>query len=315
MLMKTAAHSDDARTRSAGLLLVDKAPGMTSHDVVAAVRKFVRPLRVGHTGTLDPLATGLLVLCVGKATKIARFIESQSKLYRAVAVLGLETDTQDITGETVSQTPIPNALTEDQVREAASRFIGMIEQTPPAFSAVKVGGVRAYKRARRKEAVKLEPRKVHIERFDVEHVQLPRVQFLIECSKGTYVRALCSALGTVLGVGGCMESLRRLAIERFKVDDAVPLDELNSRERVMEALVPVPQGFSHMTSISCNSEEAAKLAHGIALTVSGKIEPSAGEADPVLALGPDNELLAVGKITRDGDSVLFHPTRVMVDAG
>jgi tRNA pseudouridine55 synthase len=306
--------NSDTRVRTDGLLLIDKPTGMTSHDVVAAIRKLVRPLRVGHTGTLDPLAEGLLIICVGEATRIAGFIEAQRKLYRTVALLGTQTDTQDITGKPISTTPA-DTVTEAGIREAASAFLGEIEQTPPAFSAIKVGGVRAYKLARRQEDVQLEPRKVNIMRFEIERVRLPRVELLIECSKGTYVRTLCNDLGTALGVGGCMESLRRLAIGEFNVEDAVPLAAMNSRKRIMESLLPASRGLTHMPAVSCTNEQAMKLSHGMALTVTGQVALPEGETQWAQALGPDEELMAVGHLTRDGDTVNFHPKRVLASAG
>ncbi len=302
----------ERRVRSGGILLVDKPGGMTSHDVVAAIRKHVRPLRVGHTGTLDPLADGLLILCVGEATKIAGFVEAQHKLYRAVALLGVETDTQDVTGKIVAQTPVEN-ITGDRVREAARSFVGTIEQTPPAYSAVKVGGVSAHKLARRGKSVRLEPRRIEIRRLEIERVDLPRVQFSVECSKGTYVRTLASDMGKSLGVGGCLESLRRLAVGRFEVADAKPLAELSSKEMIMQALLPASEALTHMPALRCSEEQAAQLAHGVALTVGEQIELSEQVGPWAQALGPEGGLLAVGRLVRNGDKVLFHPKRVLIN--
>lgn len=302
----------ERRVRSGGILLVDKPGGMTSHDVVAAIRGHVRPLRVGHTGTLDPLADGLLILCVGEATKIAGFIEAQYKLYRAVALLGVQTDTQDVTGKTVAQTPVEQ-ITEHRIREAARSFVGTIEQTPPAFSAVKVGGISAHKLARRGKNVRLEPRPVEIRRLEVERVDLPRVWFSVECSKGTYVRTLSSDLGKSLGVGGCLESLRRLAVGRFEVAAAKPLAELNTKEIIMQALLSASEALTHMPALRCSEEQAAQLAHGVALTVGEQIKPSEREGSWAQALGPEGRLLAVGRLVRTGDEVLFHPKRVLIN--
>lgn len=304
--------SADRRLRSGGILLVDKPGGMTSHDVVAAIRKHVRPLRVGHTGTLDPLADGLLILCVGEATKIAGFIEAQYKLYRAVALLGIQTDTQDVTGNIVAQTPVED-ITEDRVREAARSFVGTIEQTPPAFSAVKVGGVSAHKLARRGKSVRLEPRLVEIRRFEVERVDLPRVWFSVECSKGTYVRTLSSDLGKSLGVGGCLESLRRLAVGHLEVADAKPLAELNTKEIILKALLPASEALPHMPALRCNEEQAARLAHGMALAVGEQMESSERKGSWAQALGPEGRLLAVGRLVHSGDTVLFQPKRVLIN--
>jgi len=296
-----------------GLLLVDKPCGMTSHDVVAAVRKHVRPLKVGHTGTLDPIATGLLVLCVGEATKIAGFIEARDKQYRATALLGVRTDTQDVAGEVIAEARV-EGLTEEDVREAARSFVGKIEQTPPAFSAIKVDGVRAYKRARKKQDVRLKSRTIEIKRLDVESVTLPRVEFLLECSKGTYVRTLCSDLGDALGVGGCMESLRRVATGHFNINDAQPLDGLDTREKIMSALAPASGALSQMPAIKCDSGQAEKLSHGMALKVDDQTAISADD-EWAQALGPDGGLLAVGKLKREGDGISFYPKRVLTGVG
>ena len=300
----------DSLIRMNGLLLIDKPGGMTSHDVVAAIRRLVRPLRVGHTGTLDPLADGLLILCVGEATKIASFVEAQYKLYRAVALLGTQTDTQDITGTKIAEKSV-EGVTEHRIRETANRFLGRIEQTPPAFSAIKVNGVRAYKLARRKQKVTLKPRKIEITRFEVENIRLPRIELLIECSKGTYVRTLCSDLGTALGVGGCMESLRRLGIGRFRVGDAKPLAELSSPEHIREVLTPASAGLSHLPAITCSPEQTIKLSNGMALAVSEQLEVAGDKSTWAQALGTDGELIAVGKLARDNDTILFHPKRVL----
>ena len=301
----------DARTYAGGMLLVDKPSGMTSHDVVAAIRKFVRPLRVGHTGTLDPIATGLLVLCVGEATKIAGFIEAQSKVYRAVALLGTETDTLDTTGKIIRQTSTEN-ISVDHIRKAVRPFVGKVEQVPPAFSAIKVDGVRAYALARRGKSVRLKPRTVEIRRLDIEELSLPRITFLLECSKGTYVRALCRDLGSALEVGGCMESLRRLAVGDFNINDAVPLDRLDKKEKVFETLLPTSKALPHLPVLHCTAEQAGQIRHGMQLAINERLACSADDVSWAQALGPDGDLIAVGKISREGEAVLFHPKRVLL---
>ncbi len=316
--MGTDTHMRDAgelapRVRTGGLLPVDKPTGMTSHDVVASIRKLVRPLKVGHTGTLDPLASGLLILCVGGATKIAGFIEGRDKVYRATALLGVRTDTQDIEGEVVDRKPAEN-ISSERVCKAARSFVGRIQQTPPAYSAVKVGGVRAYKRARRREEVHLEPRTIRISRLEIERVQPPRVEFLVECSKGTYVRTLCNDLGDAIGVGGCLESLRRLAIGTFEVADAASLAALDTRKKIVDALVPPSEALAHMPAVDCTQDQAEKLSHGVAVTVGPGTEPPERESEWAQALGPDGELLAIGKLVYEGGEVSFCPKKVLATA-
>lgn len=307
MLAKTRIDKQSCR---GGLLAVDKPSGMTSHDVVATIRSHVRPLKVGHTGTLDPIASGLLILCLGEATKIAGFIEGRHKGYRAVMLLGTRTDTQDVTGEIVARSPT-ESITEHEIHEVARSFVGRIEQRPPVFSAIKIGGVHAYELARRRENVQLQPRQVEIVRLEIKHVRLPRVDLLVECSKGTYIRTLCHDVGEALGVGGCLESLRRHEIGHFKLADARPLAELNEREVIIRALLPTAEALTHMPSVSCDIEQAQQLAHGMPVTVGEQVAPPELEGSWARALGPDGELIAVGKLSRKDSGVLFYPKRVL----
>lgn len=306
--MQATATIED-RLRTGGILLVDKPGGMTSHDVVAAIRKHVRPLRVGHTGTLDPLASGLLILCVGEATKVAGFIEAEHKRYEGVLLLGLQTDTQDITGKTTARSSV-ESLTEERIRAEARSFVGLIEQRPPAFSAVKVEGVRAYKLARRQKTVSTKPRLVEVKNFEITSVRLPKVGFAVECSKGTYVRTLCHDLGAALGVGGCLESLRRVAVGRFELANAKALADLNTKERIMESLLPISAVLSHLPSFVCTQEQAEQLAHGTTLTVTGQIDSPVSAGAWVQAIRHGGALAAMGKLSLEGGSLLFHPKRV-----
>lgn len=301
----------DSRFRMGGLLLVDKPGGVTSHDVVAAVRKHVRPLKVGHTGTLDPLATGLLVLCIGEATKIAGHLQPLFKTYQTTALLGVTTDTQDITGEVVAENDV-GELSEESIEGIYRNFVGDIQQTPPVFSAIKVDGVRSYKRARRKEEFQLEPRDIRILRLEIEWVHLPRVDFLIECSKGAYIRTLCHDIGAYLGVGACMESLRRIGVGQFDIVNAKLLEDLDSREKIFQALVPMLDGLPHMLPLKCDWEQIGKLSHGMAVETKGWMRPGAAETW-AKALGPDGKLFAIGKVEQDGDKLVFRPKRVLGD--
>jgi tRNA pseudouridine55 synthase len=274
------------------------------------------------------LATGLLVLCIGEATKIAGFIEAEEKQYRATALLGRATDTQDITGETIAEASL-EGLTEQAVRSAANSFVGTIEQTPPAFSAIKVDGVRSYKRARNKEEVRLKARTIKIGRLEIERVELPRVEFFVECSKGTYIRTLCSDLGEMLGVGGCLEKLRRLAVGEMNVEKAAQFAALDGREKILEALIPASLGLTSLAIVRCGPESYARLANGSALDVGDSVEPpgkpsckalckdeaeagSPGKERWAQALGPDGTLLAIGRIVVEGEKTLFRPKRVLV---
>lgn len=214
-----------------GVLVVDKPAGMTSHDVVARVRRILGTRRVGHTGTLDPSATGVLVCCVGRATRLVDTLQAGTKTYAATAALGVETTSQDLDGEVVA-TADASGLDEHVVCEALMAFQGPIRQVPPMVSAVKVGGERLHVKARRGEVVEREPRDVVVDDLVVE-AYLPgeraELRFLITCSAGTYVRTVAHDLGRRLGVGGALSDLRRLANGPFTLADAVTLEALEAR--------------------------------------------------------------------------------------
>lgn len=214
-----------------GVLLVDKPAGVTSSDVVVAVRRMFKLKKVGHGGTLDPQATGLLVLLVGRGTKLSGAAMSGDKTYEGTLRLGAATTTQDAEGEVVSRGD-PSGVTRERLEAlVASDFSGDIFQTPPMVSAIKVDGVPLYKKARRGEEVAREPRLVHIYSFRVDDFGVPDTRFTVRCSKGTYVRTLCHDIGGRLGCGGHLAALRRICSGRFDVADAIPLDALRSLPR------------------------------------------------------------------------------------
>lgn len=209
-----------------GIVVIDKPDGMTSHDVVAKVRKRFNMRRVGHAGTLDPLATGVLVLLLGKATKLFNQFVDFDKAYRATLILGTQTTSADTQGQVIRQAPY-DQLTRPQVEEAFRRFVGDIEQVPPMVSAVKHKGRKLYQLARKGIHVKREPRLIHVKYLTIESYNPPEVQFYLECSKGTYVRQLAEDIGNVLGCGACISQIRRTKVGQFDIKDAVNLEELN----------------------------------------------------------------------------------------
>jgi tRNA pseudouridine55 synthase len=213
-----------------GLILVDKPQDWTSHDVVNFVRRRFAISKVGHCGTLDPIATGLLVLLLGRATRLSSRLLSQDKVYSGVLCLGVETHTQDRAGE-VTATADPGGVTPEAVRAAAARFVGPIMQVPPMVSALKVDGQRLYKLARRGEEVEREPRPVQIHRFDIDAVEIPMVRFTVHCSKGTYIRTLCADVGRDLGCGAHMYDLRRLRSGSFRIEDAHTIEAIKTWDR------------------------------------------------------------------------------------
>ena len=223
-----------------GLLLVDKAAGMTSHDVVDRVRRQFRFGKVGHGGTLDPMATGLLVLLIGRATKVSSQIMNSDKTYEGVMRLGITTDTEDVDGRILEQRD-PSSVTREQIEASMARRRGDLWQTPPMVSAVKREGVPLYKLARRGQVVDRQPRLIHLYTFALLDFRPPDVDFRLRCSKGTYVRTLCAEIGSELGCGAFLHSLRRTEAGQHHVDVAHLLDRilLWSREAFVEHLIPL----------------------------------------------------------------------------
>jgi tRNA pseudouridine55 synthase len=225
-----------------GVLLVDKAEGMTSHDVVALVRQKLGIKKVGHCGTLDPIATGLLLLTLGRGTKIQDLLMSEDKEYAGTFVLGVTTSTQDRQGEVIEQRPVP-ALDENQIRDAFEKFRGNFYQMPPMVSAKKHGGVPLYKLARQGKVVEREPRLVHVYGYTIDRITLPEIDFSVVCSKGFYVRTYVHDIGEVLGCGAHLKSLRRTKSGRFEVSNAISVDHIKSalREEILSRLLSLPE--------------------------------------------------------------------------
>jgi tRNA pseudouridine55 synthase len=246
-----------------GLLVLDKPGGVTSRDAVdAALRWFPRRTRMGHTGTLDPLATGVLVLCLGAATRLAEYVQRMSKTYRTELRLGARSDTDDADGVITSTA---TALPPDAETIAArlSGFEGVIEQTPPAYSAAKVAGRRAYVLARRGQEVDLRPRIVHIYGIDVLHYDYPSLKLEVRCGKGTYIRSLARDLGDRLGCGALVQTLRRTSVGPFTVDDALTpgMDAATALAR----LRPLEEAVAELSRVIVTDEEVRRLCQGQAL--------------------------------------------------
>ena len=270
-----------------GVLVVDKPAGMTSHDVVDEIRRRFQTKRVGHAGTLDPDATGVLVLALGKATKLLTFASASDKSYRATARFGSSTSTQDASGEVV-ETADAGSLTRQQVTEALPAFQGDIEQIPPMVSAVKVGGERLYKKARRGEEIERDARKVHVAAFDLVDFaagETPEATLEVTCSAGTYVRTLIHDLGDALGCHAHMTSLRRTAASGFTEADVVPLDAVGEQD-----VKPSLEIVRSLARLDADAEIAALVANGRALQAPQ--EPDLLEGDPV-AIVRDGEVLAI----------------------
>lgn len=239
-----------------GIVLVDKPADWTSHDVVAKLRGITRERRIGHSGTLDPMATGLLVVFLGRATRAVEFAEADEKTYIAELRLGMTTDTQDTTGNTVSTSAdIP---TRADVESALQGFLGEIDQIPPMYSAIKRDGKKLYELARKGVEVEREPRRITISRLEILKGENDAYQLNVRCSKGTYIRTLCHDLGASLGCGGCMSGLRRTEAGVFSVADAYSMEQLIAAENIEPLLLPVDSLFADKPAYTV-TEKAVRL--------------------------------------------------------
>jgi tRNA pseudouridine55 synthase len=294
-----------------GLLLVDKPSGITSHDVVDRIRRASGMRRIGHTGTLDPAATGLLVLCLGAATRLSEHLTSLDKVYEGAMRLGITTDSYDMDGKIVEEREVPE-LDMKTLQDTCNRFTGEILQVPPMVSAVKVGGERLYKRARKGETVEREPRRVTVSEFTVLRYEAPDVYIRVRCTRGTYVRSLCHDAGALLGCGGTLASLRRTRVGNHSVDNALPVDEFKGRDTVAERLLPMDSAL--------DLPEVVVRPTGRALTATGGLLSPGDlmEACPVkegwvqikLASG---RLIALGQAQQTPAGVRVHAKRVLID--
>lgn len=243
-----------------GILNIYKEPGYTSHDVVAKLRGILKQRKIGHTGTLDPDAAGVLPVCLGSATKLCDMLTDRKKSYRAVMRLGIETDTQDMAGKVLRESPV--TATEQEVCAAVLHFVGGYSQVPPMYSALKVNGKKLYELAREGKEIPRQARQVEIDEIIIEEIEIPRVRFVVKCGKGTYIRALCQDIGERLGCGACMESLERLTAAGFSADQALRLSEVEQlcREgKLEEYVIPTDAVFGDLTAC-CTRRETDRLA-------------------------------------------------------
>lgn len=241
-----------------GIVNIYKEKGYTSHDVVAVLRKVVGQKKIGHTGTLDPDATGVLPVCLGRATKVCELLTDHDKNYEALLLLGKTTDTQDISGEVLEEWD-PGDLTEEEVRSCIESFIGEYDQIPPMYSALKVNGKKLYELAREGKTVERKSRKVQIHGIRILEMNLPHVRMEVDCSKGTYIRTLCHDIGEKLQVGGCMEELERTKVGRFLKEDAVTLDEVRQKMEQgegAELFTPLDQIFAELPAVTVRDAKA-----------------------------------------------------------
>jgi len=247
-----------------GIINIYKEPGFTSFDVVAKLRGILKQKKIGHTGTLDPQAVGVLPVCIGKATKVCEYLTDHDKEYEALLHLGLETDTQDIWGNVLREQAL--SLEEEKVRETILSFVGNLSQIPPMYSAIKVNGQRLYELARKGMEVERKPRKITIFSIDILEMKLPLVKILVHCSKGTYIRTLCHDIGKAAGCGGCMEQLTRTRTGGFSLDTALTLGEVEAvlkgedenGRNLEDILIPLEEVFPEYRKV-CGKKEAEPL--------------------------------------------------------
>jgi len=247
-----------------GILNIDKPRGLTSHDVVNRLRRAAGQRRVGHAGTLDPMATGVLLICLGQATRVAEYLMNAPKRYRARVMLGIATDTYDAEGTPISEQPCP-PFTRQQLEDHLHRFLGVIEQVPPMYSAVKVGGQPLYRLARRGVTVERKPRRVEIYAIELLSWDPPFLQFIVECSPGTYIRSIAHDLGRVLGCGAHLTDLTRLASGKFRLEDAHPLEAVEAAFAAGEwrrIVHPLDEALAHFPAVTLDEEKAKRVRHG-----------------------------------------------------
>ena len=267
-----------------GLLPVDKPRGPTSHDIVDRVRKALKIKRVGHTGTLDPFASGLLLLLTGRATRLAEYLHLPRKAYQATARLGSSTTTDDLEGEPLSEDSSEEwrAVDVGDVEAALEGFQGRILQTPPVYSAKKVAGEAAHRRARRGEGPALDPVEVEVHEVALEAFEPPLIRFSVVCSTGTYIRSLARDLGQALGTAAHLVELRRTSVGPFQVDEALAPEALSDPEAVRAALLPPERALDHLATVRLGGEGSARFVHGGAVGVADegvRLENLDGAAD------------------------------------
>ncbi|MBL8130880.1 MAG: tRNA pseudouridine(55) synthase TruB [Anaerolineae bacterium] len=293
-----------------GFLNIDKPRGMTSHDVVNHIRRVMRTRQVGHAGTLDPMATGVLVVCVGAATRLSDYVMSDTKAYRAIVRLGVETDTYDADGKVVVEADA-STVSRQQVEDALAGFRGDILQTPPAFSAIKRGGKKLYELARQGKAVELPPRPVSIFSLEVVEWQPSQVTLNVVCSAGTYIRSIAHDLGAALGVGAHLTGLTRTASGDFQLARATPLDTLIASQDASAYVIAPAAALRHYPRVTLEAAETDDLRHGRRIPAGSLLPNGADDAggSVVMAFDRNNRLIAVCAL-RDGG---LHPSKVFAE--
>jgi tRNA pseudouridine55 synthase len=312
-----------------GIIPVHKPVNFTSHDVVAVIRRILRMKRVGHTGTLDPMVTGVLPLCLGRATRMVEYLQELPKEYEATLKLGLATDTEDLSGQIIEQLDHIEC-TKSEIEKVLSSFVGPIEQTPPMYSAVKVQGKRLYELARQGKEIERKARTVNIYRINVTHMDLtkshPEVKFKVLCSKGTYIRTLCVDIGKALGYPALMSDLIRTASGHIRIEQCVSISELEQlqlEDRLNEVIIPMDRAISHIPSFSIDQEYMQRALQGQKIPLSHitpiHLENSLKSAftgnmdtrDQIRLYSPSRRFLGI--FQTDQETQLLKPVKVFED--
>lgn len=274
-----------------GIIVIDKPKGRTSHDMVYFIRRMTGIKKVGHTGTLDPDATGVLPLCIGNGTKVSDMLLESDKCYRAELILGKTTDTQDLSGNVLEEKEVN--LREEEIVKAAESFVGEIEQIPPMYSAIKQDGKKLYELARKGIEVERKPRRVTINEITIVKIDKNTVTIDVDCSKGTYIRTLCSDIGEKLGCGGCMGNLRRTKAGMFNIDESHTVEEiekLKENGKLGDIILPVDSVFMKYPKIQLNEKQVKSVTNGIRMTYKGV------EGQTYRVYDNNNEFLCISKI-------------------
>ena len=248
-----------------GLILINKQKGFTSHDVVSAIRKKLNTKKVGHTGTLDPNATGVLPILVGKATKISKYLMEHKKTYIATIKLGEKTDTGDSEGQVIEEKDVPIGVKKEDINNVLQNFLGKQKQIPPMYSAIKVNGKKLYEYAREGKEVKIEPRDIEIYKIKLLDYQNNKIKFEVECSKGTYIRTLCEDISESLGTVGYMEELQRTKVNNFKIEDSILLDNI-TLENAEKNIIKIEDVFKEISAIELDDKKLELFLNGVKLT-------------------------------------------------
>ncbi|QYK54503.1 MAG: tRNA pseudouridine(55) synthase TruB [Fimbriimonadaceae bacterium] len=284
-----------------GILLVDKPQGITSHGVISRLRKILNTRRIGHAGTLDPLATGLLVIAVGPATRFLQYLALEPKIYEATVRFGESTNTYDAEGEISQTRPVPHDL-ESQIQKNIPQFLGKIAQYPPIFSAIKHQGQPLYEYARKGQDITIKPRHIFIEEFRFNSFDQQEASFSITCSGGTYIRSLAHDLGEAIGCGGHITQLRRVGAGEFHVDQSIPLDQVTAFN-----IIPLKNALTHLPCAHLSALQTIDIRHGRTVDY-----PIAETPQPVVLITPDGNVLGIARVVKtDGDTSTLQPDCVI----